>query len=273
VKAIRERLNDFDLLLSPSQAAAVKVRGLTDIPVLVLNEGFDPDLFQPIERDFSNEITFIYIGSADDRNGTWIIPEAFRIAFPSEKDVRLLIYTGGWGNISPVRIRAGSDERIEIDTQAYDHTDVPKLLSRGHIFVHLALSPTWTLTVPEAMATGMPCIVTRAGSFTEYFSAEYGWFVEFGDTYIDAMSRKMGLGYWRVPNVSDVAAKMRYAYEHRDELEAKGKAAAEYAHRHLTFHASLERFLPILRAVWNGEVKLEDLRRYPIAAYGSGVML
>ncbi len=267
---VRKKLNDFDLLAAPSQSAAVRVRGLTSTPVLVLNEGVDPDLFKFIPRNFDDELVFIYIGAASDRNGAWLIPEAFRIAFPHEKDVKLLIFTGGKGETRPLKIRAGSDERITIDESEYSHNEIPNLLARGHVFIHLALAPTWTLTVPEAMMTGMPCIVTRAGSFAEYFSEEFGWFVELGESCIDAKERGWGIAHWRVPAISDIVRWMRYAYEHRGELKEKAIKAAKYAREHLTWAAALKRFLPLVEDVWSGKVTLESLRKSPILVNQTG---
>ena len=50
-------------------------------------------------------------------------------------------------------------------------------------------------------------------------------------------------GFWRLPLVSDMVDKMRYAYEHRLECEEKATAAAAYTKRNLTWIHGAKRAL------------------------------
>ena len=88
----------------------------------------------------------------------------------------------------------------------------------------------------EAMATGMPCIMARCSSPLEYFSTDYGWWIEMSELYapIDKCLEGTG-GSWRLPDVDSIADAVSYSYKHRDECESKGQLASEYVHQKLSW--------------------------------------
>ena len=109
------------------------------------------------------------------------------------------------------------------------------------------------LTPLEAMATGMPAIVTNWSGPCEYMNSDVGWLLDY--TLVPAKDftetvYKEECGNWAEPSFDQLVQIMRYAYEHRDEVKQKGKAAAKYVRENWTwkkkipmFHEALEKHL------------------------------
>jgi glycosyltransferase involved in cell wall biosynthesis len=90
--------------------------------------------------------------------------------------------------------------------------------------------------IPEAMATGMCCLVSRCSAPMEYFSSEYGYWIEMSERYApvsDCLPDTQGV--WRLPSVESLAKAMRRVYMNRKEAQAKGRLASEYARDELTW--------------------------------------
>lgn len=224
------KINSFDALFVPCEQniEAFKASGVK-VPIELIHWGVDPARFYPLTRPESDIFTFGTLGMLTERKGTDILLEAFAEEFPNESDIRLICKTSGMG--WPFWDR-GKDKRIELQMGPVSHGEmIRNFYQRVDCFVFPTRGEGFGLTPLEAMATGMPAIVTGWSGPMEYMKPEVGWTIDYALAPAQVFTDKVykeECGNWAEPSKADLRRLMRYAYTHRDEVRAKGAAAAKY---------------------------------------------
>lgn len=244
------KINGFDLLLVPCKQNIEDFRNSgVKIPIELIHWGVDPTKFYPIERPASNVFTFGTLGALSYRKGTDILIEAFKEAFPTEKDVKLICKTSY--NNYPFNVK---DERIEVQMTPVSNEELMSAFyKRVDCFVFPTRGEGFGMTPLEAMATGIPAIVTGWSGPVEYMTPEVGWLIDHemkpAKNFSDIVYKE-DCGNWAEPSKEHLKKLMRYAYEHRDEVKEKGKKAAEHVKQNWLwsnkvemFHQALEKHL------------------------------
>lgn len=244
-------LQDCDLLLCPCESAAVAFyEAPINAPIHIVPFGVDDEEVGYYKRDWGGKIRFLLIGVAQFRKGSWLAVEAFRQAFKNHPDVSLTVASFV---DSPMFIRLkkeyGEVPNIHFHGKA---ADVREYYHTHHVLVSPHLSEGWGLTIPEAMATGMPAIVARCSAPMEYFSSKWGWWMEMSDLYAPVDQCLPGVaGSWRLPSVDSLADNMIYAAQNPAECETKGRLASEYVLQNLTWKQSATQIINILKETYN----------------------
>jgi len=239
-----KNLAQSDLIICPSEFATTAFRESPfDVPIRVAFFGVDPDEFSYVEREFDDTLKFLHAGVTQFRKGSWLVPEAFVAAFDKNDDVQLTIASP---RSSPMFTRLKSEYGGQKNMKFHmSREDVAGSLYREHhIYVSPHLSEGYGLMPVEAMATGMPCIVSRCSAPSEYFSDKYGGWIEMSEDYVPVSECLPGTnGFWRLPDITSLGEQMRIAYEHRAEMSEKGIAASEYTRSELTWRITAEQII------------------------------
>ena len=207
-----------------------------DVPISLWPLGIDPDVFRYTHRDFdANPFRFLCLGVTQFRKGSWLAPEAFIRAFSPGEPVHLTIASHRESQMYlSLKHEYQWDSRISFICREYENPTIH--YDGAHVLVSPHLSEGWGLHITEAMALGIPCIVSRCSAPRDYFRPDCGWWIEMSDHYVPVSGCLVDTpGFWRLPSMQDLADKMRYSYEHQDECEAAAAAAAKYAKNHLTW--------------------------------------
>ena len=110
----------------------------------------------------------------------------------------------------------------------------------GNCYVYPSLLDSFGNTVFEALATGMPALVSDMPHFRELLDDRCVWWLPMRD-------EQPHHGFGR-PSVEDIGSKMLYIYEHREEMKQKGDYGARYTRARYTWEGCLIReFLPVMR--------------------------
>jgi hypothetical protein len=87
---VLKNLAQTDLIICPSEFATTAFREAPfDVPIRVAFFGVDPDEFCHIERSWNERLRFLHAGVTQYRKGSWMVPEAFEVAFGNQDDVHL----------------------------------------------------------------------------------------------------------------------------------------------------------------------------------------
>jgi glycosyltransferase involved in cell wall biosynthesis len=244
------KINQFDAVFVPCRQNIVDFRNSgVKIPIELIHWGIDPNKFHPIERVPNRPFTFGTLGALSIRKGTDVLISAFREAFPTEKDVKLICKTSF--NNYPFAVK---DSRIEVQMMQVSNKELmDNFYKRVDCFAFPTRGEGFGLTPLEAMATGIPAIVTGWSGPLEYMTPEVGWLID--HTMVPAIDftkhvYKENCGDWAEPSKEHLKQLMRYAYEHQDEVRAKGAQAAEYVNQNWLwrdrikeYHTALEKHL------------------------------
>jgi glycosyltransferase involved in cell wall biosynthesis len=245
-----DKLNTVEHVLVPSKWLINywQEQGLRT-PIDVYPHGINPDDYPYAERPDRDTFTFIQYGQLGIRKGTDIVVKAFKEEFKGKKDVFLVLK-----DTNPVLpFPANIPQVIEIHA-TFDRQKMRELLYFSDCMIFPTRGEGFGLTPFEAMATGLPAIVTGWSGPTDYVDKEDTLILdydmkkakEFDLIYQDELEEGEDTGLWAEPKLEDVMAKMRWAYEHRKEAKAMGKKASERIHRDWTWEKQVDKLIQII---------------------------
>jgi glycosyltransferase involved in cell wall biosynthesis len=196
-----------------------------DVPVEVVPEGIDPDVYGYRERPERDAITTLIVGTYVERKHVREGIEGWKLAFDGDPNARLLIKARfNYRNFEP------DDPRIEfIDTNETTR-GIPHWYAEADVLLALG-NEGFGLPLVEAMATGLPAIALDAEGQSDVCSDAAALVLP-----VAAASREAHYqepfgrcGVHAVPAVDQIASQLRWVDEHRQEARELGRAASEWA--------------------------------------------
>lgn len=244
------RINSCTALLVPCKQnmEAFRDSGVT-VPIELIHWGIDPAKFYELEREDDGVFTIGTMGALSKRKGTDMLIEAFLKAFPVEKDVKLLCKTSNYNFIGAVK-----DKRVQIEMTPVDHQDLLNgFFKKVDMFAFPTRGEGFGLTPLEALATGIPAVVTNWSGPVEYMNNDVGWMLDYHLVEAEDFTKNVyreECGQWAEPDFDHLVHILRWAYEHQDEVKAMGKRAAEHVRTNWLwkdkirmYHEALEKHL------------------------------
>ena len=206
--------------------------------VATVNMGVDPEEFQPVEKESDGIYRFLWAGGSDKRHGWDLAIRAFREAFPDRKDVRLILkmdtnYPGIKSFVEQI-----NDPRIE-----YYHKNIASMAEFYHsgdclVFPVRGAGPG--LIGMEAMACGLPVIITGAGGPLTYSKFAYRIGVDIQRTSHHCKTDSPE-PYWTEPKYNELVSCMKEVFNNQVAAKVLGKSASDYIRTEWTWDKSAER--------------------------------
>lgn len=264
----RIALTKFDVLWVPSTfCKQLLERALGDDgpPINVVPEGVDSSTFYPPEiprPKRPNPFQFLSVGKWEQRKAHDIVIRAYLKAFRSQSDVELILrLTSSMKDdfriqmeletllqeISPDErplVRLSPPEPFPMFAQTYRN---------AHAFVLATRGEAWGLPILEAIASGLPCIVTEYGGHLDFCSHENVFFVPpkklvpVQDPVYFPPHYDWGL--WAEPDVDHFAEVMRFVWEDYGYAQQRANLACRDAVAQWTWERSAHIAYEILQKV------------------------
>ncbi|MGH2836433.1 MAG: glycosyltransferase, partial [Solirubrobacteraceae bacterium] len=153
--------------------------------VHVIPNGVDLDAFCPRQSGATADAVprrFLYVGGITRRKGIDLLLDAWDEAFADRDDVVLVVKAanaaGVYGGPNEVLRARGAAERLPRVELIEDDLDTPELAELYRscaVFVLPYRGEGFAMPVLEAMASGLPVIVTAGGPTDEFCPPEAGW--------------------------------------------------------------------------------------------------
>lgn len=219
--------NKMDALLVPSQYLVEVFQncGVT-VPIRVVKQGVDPKKFPYLKRPKKQVFTFGTIGYMDGRKNWRDLVQAFCSEFSLFEPVELIMKNSN----KYFEHFDFTDRRIRIINEHLSFEQVRELYRSFDCFVFPSHAEGSGMPPREAMATGLPTILTNWSGLSEVCNQEYNYpitpvAIDFPD---ERGSEQPG--FQARLDVPELMYWMRYVYEHRDEAAEKGRKASEWIH-------------------------------------------
>ena len=209
---------DFAAVLAPSRAVA---KALVDSGVTkpVLNLGQAPDLsaFSALpRRSRQGSFTFLHVSSAFPRKGVDVLLAAWTRAFTQADDVRLIIkafpnpHNDAAAQLSRLRHEHPGAAPIELVDTDLDEDGLMALYRQADAAVLPSRGEGYNLPAAEAMAAGIPVIVTGHGGHLDFCTDATARLV--ARTLTSAKTHlSPPFSLWAEPDVADLATALRQA--------------------------------------------------------------
>ena len=249
----------------------------------VVIQGVNPEEFHYSEAESEPRFTIGSFGKFEYRKGQDVVIKAVSLFLQRHKDV---VLQTAWGNLWPqtaasmseaqdsyvkvpsflsfgsanfthgaafgaIMIEAGIPmENFEVPLGMGSTQDMMSLYSRCDVALFPNRCEAGTnLCLHEALACGVPCIVTDATGHTDITRhKDYpcdDLLLEGGKSYIHKVG-DVEIGEWHQPCLEEVLSQLEYAYRNRDELRSRRKQIAEFGSG-FTWDKSAEQMAKLLK--------------------------
>ena len=142
------------------------------------------------------------------------------------------------------------DNKIIYINPTTNHDTLGRLYTSCDAFVFPTRAEGWGLPVCEAMACGLPTIVTGYSAITDFANNSNAYIIEHT---MEDMADDMG--QWANPDEKHLRHLMRHVYENREEAKEKGKRASEDILGNFTWDHAAKKALELLSLGTTGNAK------------------
>jgi glycosyltransferase involved in cell wall biosynthesis/SAM-dependent methyltransferase len=253
----------------------------------VIPNGCDPELWSPMGKRFKfntdKKLKFLFVGGTIYRKGIDILLQAYVRTFNGLDNVSLIIkdmggdsfYAGqtAKNQIDIIQKSENSPEIIYIDDY-FTEEQMVELYKACDVFVCPYRGEGFSLPTLEAMASGLPVIVTKGGSTDDFVDESIGWLISADKKSIGREIGGLpltGEAYLLEPNEDELVETMKSIYGDPSQIFSKGLLASLRARTEWTWKKATIKLLARLD-LHNGttmakiaEKNLEDYRDDAIA--------
>jgi len=206
--------------------------------------GFDPEVWKIEQRYRKNIFTFLHVGGPTERKGGQRVVDAFLDLFSDTEDVRLVMksngpsearvtYKGTFGN-------ASLHPRISVVESFLEVEDLAQMYYDADCMVYPTNGEGFGLIPFQAMATGMPTIVTDATSCADFASMALPVSAK------PTPGQGIHLGDWYEPDPDHLREQMLFAYENFDKAKEQAIQTAKILHSRYTWADSAKLIASLL---------------------------
>jgi len=187
------------------------------------------------DRSNRDKFRFIFTGVAQGRKGVQEAITAFESVLADKDDVEFIIKSNSWGKLSDYTVKAKNITRIyeewsrETLIQRVGECDCFVCPSKGDSFMFPGL---------EAMACGLPLIITDFGGPTQYCNDKTGYPIRY-----ELVDCHYLAGHQAEPDVQHIAETMEYVYNNREEAWSKGDYGYEWGQEFWDWETDAKRLI------------------------------
>jgi glycosyltransferase involved in cell wall biosynthesis/tetratricopeptide (TPR) repeat protein len=232
----------------------------------VVGLGVDPQRFHPqvAPRVLSTgrRFKFLFVGGTIPRKGIDVLLDADRLAFSAADDVCLVIKDLGSGPSSFYRGQTaqsrlaawhndGNAPAIEYHDDVWPDDELPGLYAACDCLVAPYRGEGFGLPIAEALACGLPAIVTGHGAALDYCNNENAYLVPAKEVRLS--ERRIGdiptldCPWWAEPDRDALVELLRHVARHPEVARAKGQAGAASIREGFTWDHTAQRVEELLR--------------------------
>jgi glycosyltransferase involved in cell wall biosynthesis len=261
VEHMRDRVDEIWVPSSWVRECYV-LSGIPSEKVHVIPNGVNLNRFSPGNTRYplktKKKFKFLFVGGTIHRKGIDLVLDAYCKVFSRNDNVCLVIKGQPGGTyqgteldefLLDIRTRFPSAPDIEYITEPLTEDQVIALYRTCQVLVLPYRGEGFGLPIAEAMACGLPVIVTAEGAAADFVREEFAFLIPSQRRSTDVGSFKASApGFWlEEPDVDSIVKAMRSAVTNSSRLTEMGRLARQYAEAHLDWNIAISQVMARLR--------------------------
>jgi glycosyltransferase involved in cell wall biosynthesis len=238
-------LNEPEMVWVPTEwgRQIFEAAGVAAAKLRVVPEGVDANLFRPAAvKPARDRFRFLCVAKWETRKATAELVRAFVRTFNEFEPVELImhcqnIYVPGFDLRAAiateiVAARAGRPRIVASDHGSL--ADLIGLMQQSDAFVLPTRAEAWGLPILEAMACGLPCLVTDYGGHRAFANESNSYIISARQRPVDDpvnFNPQWDWGEWAEADGEHLQQLLRHVFENQEEAVMRGHAAREDAVR------------------------------------------
>lgn len=227
---------------------AFATRGIESI---VIPLGYNYDVYNALDRQRTDEpFTFLHYDAFNYRKGFDLVIAGFRKAFGKDMKVKLIMKTVR--EFLPIPLPKQEYPNVEVIKGRYPTSKMLELLRQSDCFVFPSRGEGMGLTPLEALATGIPAIITVGSGMADYYNDKY--FIGLKDIKevpaVYNVYKGEQVGNMVEASIDEIAEKMIWAYENKETVKQMGIKGSKWVRDNWGVDRTVKEFLPILDRIY-----------------------
>jgi len=273
VRTINKHLDEIWV---PSKfAKSVFLKEGVKVPIVVIKEGFDPEVFSSKnatsdKSKFFNhckkDFVFLSASKWEDRKGWDVLLQAFTEEFTGIDRVCLAIRSTGLKDQLNHQNNPNHARILKIDKIAMN--DYPSLFKSADAFILPSHGEGWGRTAMEALAMGLPTIASRWSGLGEFIAPEYSIPINITDVEYAFANEPGNLGgkqfahkhSWARLDKYAVRAALRWVYNNQLEAAKIGERAEQFMNTYYTREVIAEDIHKRLLQIYHMKFRTRNLQ-------------
>ena len=219
--------------------------------VFVVPNGVSEVFFEevpPLQLPTQKQFRFLFVGGTIPRKGIDILLDGYTRTFTRDDDVALVIKDFGTNTfyrrqnfVEPIRWyqkQPDAPEIVYLDEEL-DDRQMNALYRACHALVHPYRGEGFGLPIAEAMACGLPVIVTGFGAAMDFCDAERAWLipaeVEYFPDNLIGETETVSHPFWARPQRDAMESLMEQVYRNYSQARERAESASRWVRENLTW--------------------------------------
>ena len=199
----------------------------------VIPHGISPEFF-PYERELTDTFNFLHIGGDSKRKNAQLAVDAFLELFDGNLDYKLILKYNSFCHaeiyLDNKLVSAINHPQIIGIPDSFTADDLVKLYHKCHCLIYPTSGEGFGMIPFEAMATGLPTIVTNLTGCADF--AHYGipLSAEYGDADYNSHMYGTDTGLWAIPDFDELIESMKNVTNEYEEFKKFAFRSARIIH-------------------------------------------
>lgn len=239
---LSERLSLFDAIVCYDEVTQEALRPWFDGPLPILQGGFDPSFWEPVERDWSGTFRFCMAGQLHKRKDPFTAIYAFKELREAGElaDAELHLKTDTANTLFPQM--EDWVPGLKINYAAWSLRQMRDFYHRCHVLLAPSQGEGKNLPALEFMSTGGTVVATNWGGHRQWLHSAYSYALDYELVPVHGAftaSRAQA-------SKEHLKELMLHLYENRGEAQSRGSVAARTIPKMCSWDAYLSRLFPLL---------------------------
>ena len=232
--------------------------GIDGNKIQIMPNGINPQLFKPFGNKYplktKKKFKFLFVGGTIYRKGIDILIRAYTKAFANNDDVCLVIKdmlgsTLYQGQTMEDKIKliqnAPNTPEIEYINNEMNEEEIASLYRACDMFVSTYRGEGFSLPTLEAMASGLPVIVTSGGSTDDFTTDANAWYINSTPIAVNPadLQTKNNDMFLLEPDFDEVVETLQYVVKNSTNIFSQGLIGSYLARKYWTWKRSTLKIL------------------------------